>query len=206
MQIITSIWQKISEKYQIPLNINTEILKEILTAYTAKKRYYHNVTHIEHLLSQTQVFENQLKDSDTVYFAVLFHDIVYDATKNNNEERSAVLAKRMMQKANIEVGKIQKVYDYILATKKHQPVPHDADLQFLLDIDLSILASEPAHYQEYVKQIRKEYSIYPDFMYKSGRKKAMQSFLEREQIFYFYDQSYEQRARENIGNEISTLA
>ncbi len=205
MQIITSIWQEISEKYNIFQNINTEILKEMTIAYSGKKRYYHNITHIEDLLLQTQTFEKQLINSDIVYFAVLFHDIVYDVAKSNNEELSAVFAQKAMRKMKIDTGIIQKTYDYILATKKHQPFPQDADLQFLLDIDLSILASEPARYQEYTQQIRKEYSIYPDFLYKNGRKKAMLSFLEREQIFYFYDQHFEQRARANIENEIRVL-
>jgi predicted metal-dependent HD superfamily phosphohydrolase len=64
------------------------------------------------------------------------------------------------------------------------------------------LGSEPTRYQLYTQQIRKEYSIYPDFVYKSGRKKAMFSFLEREKIYHFYPEENEKQARENINHEI----
>lgn len=200
--MMKNAWEKIALKYAVPEKTSENILKKIVDAYSHKSRHYHNIAHIEDLLAQAQTFENQLHDIDTLHFAILFHDIVYDASKSDNEKQSAILAQKIMKEIGIEDTKIQRVYDYILATKKHEPSPNDSDLQFLLDIDLSILASEPSRYQLYTQQIRKEYSIYPDFLYKNGRKKAMQAFLEREKIFYFYDEEYEKRARENIKSEI----
>jgi predicted metal-dependent HD superfamily phosphohydrolase len=41
-----------------------------------------------------------------------------------------------------------------------------------LDADLSILGKDLDTYLAYTKMIRKEYSIYPDFLYKPGRKKG----------------------------------
>ncbi len=203
--MIKNTWEKIALKYVVPEKTSESILKKIVEAYSHKSRHYHNIAHIEDLLAQAQKFENQIDDIDTMHFAILFHDIVYDAAKSDNEKQSAIFAQKMMEEMGIGDARIRQVYDYILATKKHEPAPDDSDLQFLLDIDLSILASEPARYQLYTQQIRKEYSIYPDFLYKNGRKKAMQSFLERERIFYFYDEEYEKRARENINNEIVSL-
>jgi predicted metal-dependent HD superfamily phosphohydrolase len=203
--MIKNTWKKIAQKYAVPEKTSENILKKIIDAYSHKSRHYHDVAHIEDLLAQAQKFENQLYDIDTIHLAILFHDIVYDASKNDNEKQSAIFAQKMLEEMGVEDAKIRQVYDYILATKKHEPAPDDSDLQFLLDIDLSILASEPARYQLYTQQIRKEYSIYPDFLYKKGRKKAMQSFLERERIFYFYDEEYEKRARKNIEDEIVSL-
>lgn len=192
-------------KYAVSEKISEKILKKIVEAYSHKSRHYHNLAHIEDLLAQAQKFENQLHDIDNIYLAILFHDIVYDAIQSDNEKQSAIFAQKMMEEMGIGDARIRQVYDYILATKKHEPATDDSDLQFLLDIDLSILASEPDRYQLYTQQIRKEYSIYPDFLYKKGRKKAMQSFLEREKIFYFYDEEYEKKARKNIGDEIVSL-
>ena len=56
-------------------------------------------------------------------------------------------------------------------------------------------------------QIRKEYSIYPDFLYNPGRKKALEHFLEHKFIFQTeeFRTQYETKARENIKREIELL-
>jgi predicted metal-dependent HD superfamily phosphohydrolase len=55
--------------------------------------------------------------------------------------------------------------------------------------------------------VRREYSIYPDLLYKPGRKKVLQHFLNMEHIFktiHFYT-LYEQNARNNLNREIAEL-
>lgn len=76
-----------------------------------------------------------------------------------------------------------------------------------MDADLSILGKSSQVYLEYTKQIRKEYSIYPHFLYKPGRKKALEHFLALESIFKteYFKKKYEIRARENIEFELSIL-
>jgi predicted metal-dependent HD superfamily phosphohydrolase len=62
-------------------------------------------------------------------------------------------------------------------------------------------------YREYCQQVRKEYAIYPDFLYNPGRKKALQHFLDMDVIFKtgFFRNKYEIQARKNIVQEISGL-
>ncbi|TAH20229.1 MAG: hypothetical protein EAZ08_06265, partial [Cytophagales bacterium] len=201
MKLITNIWEELADTYAMPKDESEKVWKKLIQAYTHKSRYYHNLTHIEDLLGQAQTHQNHLQDRDSILLAILFHDVVYKASKSDNEKESAVFAQKVMQAMTITAHKISKVYAYIMATKKHEPATDDSDLQFLLDIDLSILASTPTQYKLYTEQIRKEYSIYPDFLYRNGRRKAMESFLERPQIFYFYNEEYENKARENIKNE-----
>lgn len=59
----------------------------------------------------------------------------------------------------------------------------------------------------YTKQIRKEYSIYPDFLYKPGRKKVLEHFLQLENIFKtdYFKTKYEVQARKNIESEWRNL-
>ncbi len=81
------------------------------------------------------------------------------------------------------------------------------DINYLLDADLSVLGKDRETYLVYTQMIRKEYSIYPDFLYKPGRKKVLRHFLELENIFkteYFRDQ-YETQAKENIETELRLL-
>ena len=206
MQLIKDTWEILTEKYKIGNAIAQQTYWGIINAYSQKNRHYHNLVHITDLLEQTNKMKNELQNIDNVYFAIFFHDIVYKATAKNNEEQSAIFAQKAMEKIEtISLEQIKKVVDYILATQKHLPNAQDADCQFFLDADLSILASEPARYQLYTQQIRKEYSIYPDFIYKNGRKKALISFLEREKIFHFYKEGKEKQARENIENEIDKI-
>lgn len=94
----------------------------------------------------------------------------------------------------------------ILATKLHE-ISQDNDTNYFIDADLAILGRGQYEYQKYTEQIREEYSIYPDFMYNNGRKKALQHFLQMDAIYktdYFFEK-YEKQARLNISNELETL-
>lgn len=76
-----------------------------------------------------------------------------------------------------------------------------------MDLDLSILGKSKVEYENYYKNVRKEYKIYPDFMYNKGRIKALKSILESDKIFKtdFFIHKYEEKARENINLEIEIL-
>ncbi|GAB5525289.1 MAG: hypothetical protein Roseis2KO_31610 [Roseivirga sp.] len=81
------------------------------------------------------------------------------------------------------------------------------DTNYLTDIDLSVLGAAPEVYQNYTVAIRKEYSIYPGFLYKRGRKKVLKHFLEMEHIFKteLFREKYEDRARKNLQAELNSL-
>jgi predicted metal-dependent HD superfamily phosphohydrolase len=92
-----------------------------------------------------------------------------------------------------------------MATKGHT-FSDDPDTNLFTDADLSVLGKPWPTYEAYFKNVRKEYAIYPDFLYKPGRKKVLQHFLTMPRIFkteYFYD-AYESNARENITRELET--
>lgn len=73
--------------------------------------------------------------------------------------------------------------------------------------DLKILSKDWEDYSIYFQQIRKEYSIYPDFLYNPGRKKALQHFLEHDYIYQTetFRNLYERQAKRNIQKEIDLL-
>jgi predicted metal-dependent HD superfamily phosphohydrolase len=207
MQLIKDTWEILREKYKISQNIAENTYSAVVKAYSQKNRHYHNLDHIADLLAQADKKKNELQTIDNVRFAIIFHDVIYKSTAKDNEEQSAIFAQKTLEKIEgLAPAQTQKIVQYILATKQHLPSVADTDLQFFLDADLSILASEPLRYQLYTQQIRKEYRIYPNFVYRGGRKKALLTFLERKQIFYFYGEDKEKQARENISNEISYLS
>lgn len=148
----------------------------------------------------------EINDPDTILLSVIYHDIIYDPSKNNNEEMSAQLAVERLRSISFPEDKIARCSDQILATKGHQ-VSSDNDTNLFTDADLSILGANWDNYSVYSKNIRKEYSIYPDELYYSGRKKVLQHFLQMERIYktaYFFHK-YEDQARININKELVSL-
>ena len=122
------------------------------------------------------------------------------------KDEESKLAKKRLSEIDLSNDKIDKCLAMILATKQHLP-SEDSDTNYLLDADLAILGKNPEDYQKYSNQIREEYTIYADFMYNSGRKKALQYFLEMEAIYkteHFF-KKYEEQARINIKNELDNL-
>lgn len=194
--------------HDLPI-IKTELYQNLTDLYNSEDRFYHNLSHIEALLKLSEEHRQLLESQKNIDFVIWYHDAIYDASKSNNEEESAQLAKKDLTKLGLDANIIENCYDLIIATKTHQ-LPKDLDSfdsQFLLDIDLSILASERDQYIEYTQHIRKEYTIYPDSIYKEGRKKVLRHFLEMEHIYKteLFQNLWEFRAKENLSYEISLL-
>ena len=179
---------------------------EIFTKYSEPKRHYHSITHLETLVKELTEVKDRIQDWDTTLFAVFYHDIIYKASGSSNEADSAKLAVQNLREIGYPEEKIEKCSRMIMATKNHER-SEDSDTNYLTDADLAILGATPYDYQKYTEQIREEYSIYPDFMYNSGRKKALLHFLQMETIYktdHFF-RKYEKVARRNIGNELEEL-
>lgn len=189
--------------------LKNEFHQNLTSLYTSQSRFYHTLNHIEALLKLSQEHQQLLGSSKTVDFAIWYHDAIYDASKSNNEEKSAQLARNNLTELGLVPDLIENCYNLIIATKTHQLTQDldSFDAQFLLDIDLSILASERGKYLEYTQEIRKEYKIYPDFLYKKGRKKVLKHFLEMEHIYKteLFQDLWESKAKENLSYEISLL-
>lgn len=158
------------------------------------------------MILELESVKEEISDFDALLFSVFYHDIIYKVTSKDNEEKSAEIAKKRLEKINTPSEKITKIYNQILATKSHKRI-EDSDTNFLLDADLAILGNDWQVYENYIHQIRKEYSIYPDFLYNPGRKKVLTHFLEFDEIFKtdHFEGKYEKIARENIQREISML-
>lgn len=132
--------------------------------------------------------------------------IIYNVTSKDNEEKSAKKAMQYLRLLDYPEEKTKKCNSQILATKLHA-VCDDMDTNLFTDADLSILGSEPNDFVKYSRQVRKEYSIYPDFLYKPGRAKVLRHFLDMEYIFKtpFFRDRYEMKAKENLLAELKDL-
>jgi predicted metal-dependent HD superfamily phosphohydrolase len=173
-------------------------------AYTKKSRHYHNLKHLEDMVECFERYRDQIQNPNEILFSIFYHDMVYSASKKDNELKSAEYALKVLPE-NSNLNK-QLVFDAICATQQHQHNEIE-DINWLIDFDLRILARDWNEYQIYFEQIRKEYRIYPDFLYKPGRAKALKHFLEHKFIFQTeeFRKLYEEKARFNIEKEIRIL-
>lgn len=206
MQLLFQKFNEILSRFSDDESLIVELWQEIEKNYTSKGRYYHNLQHLDSIFHELNAVENEINDSEVLALSVFYHDVIYQSTAKDNEEKSAKLAIQRLKEIGFNSEKINKISKQIIATKSHQ-ISDDLDTNFLLDADLSILGKNWDDYEIYIRQIRKEYSIYPDFLYKPGRKKVLEHFLTFPQIFKteFFIEKYEAQARYNLRREIELL-
>lgn len=206
MPDLQKLYLELASKYCDDQPLIHSLWQEIEKQYSGPKRHYHNLTHLEYMLEKAEQFKNQIEDYDTLLFAIFYHDIIYKATRKDNEQKSAELAQKRMKEIGVPQDKIEKCFQQIVATQHHEPT-EDNDTRYLLDIDMAILGEDSETYKDYTKKVRREYNIYPDLLYNPGRKKVLQSFLKQNRIFQtkeFFER-FEKHARDNIKSEIDVL-
>jgi predicted metal-dependent HD superfamily phosphohydrolase len=151
---------------------------------------------------------DKIQNPDAVYFAIWFHDVIYDTKKTDNEEKSAEFAVEALGGLGVPEQTVAPTREMILATKHHRADDLSWDMKAFLDLDASILGAPEEIYKEYSGAIRKEYSWVPDSLYRDGRMKVLNDFLEREHIYHTEEirTRCELQARSNIAEEIKTLS
>ena len=193
-------------RYTADTDLAQTLWVQIEEAYSSKSRHYHNLIHLEHVIKELEEAREQIQDWDTVLFAAYYHDIVYNPTDGDNEERSAAIASKNLKAIGYPSSKIDACTTLILATKSHTDTD-DIDTALFTDADLAILGQQLERYKLYTQHIRTEYSMYPDVLYYPGRATVLRHFLQMKRIFktdHFY-RKYELQARENISWELERL-
>jgi predicted metal-dependent HD superfamily phosphohydrolase len=178
--------------------------EDLIAAYAAPNRHYHDLAHIEDCLDKLARVEGlSAAERAILEAAIWWHDVVYDPTRSDNEELSARLAEQHLSaEMRQEVGRL------IRLTRTHQVEPADKLGAILISIDLSILAAEPARYDAYAASIRKEFAHVPDVAYRAGRSDVLRRFAARPVIFpdAAFAHAYDQKARHNLARELATLS
>ncbi|MAP54463.1 hypothetical protein [Altibacter sp.] len=201
---LKAVFLKLIGTYSKDLSYTTECWKEIAVHYSNPSRYYHNLSHLSTMLTELEPVRSQCEAIDTLLFSIFYHDIIYFPTKSDNEHQSALLFKKRI--SNTSFRHIEECMSQIEATKTHE-LSTDNDTNLLLDLDLVILGKDPEAYSTYSKNIRKEYRIYPNLIYRSGRKKVLEHFLSLPAIYKteYFRKNYEAQARTNLQNEWEQL-
>lgn len=165
-------------------------------------RKYHNYNHINYCFN---IFDKYFKNSNlseedktAIKFALYFHDIIYDPSASDNEEKSCQTFQNIFAD-KLNYLTIDKISSYILATKTHKPFDYNSSI--VIDCDLAILGSSAEEFVIYENSIREEYLFVPDEAFNLGRKVAMNKFANKEFIFATQElknSKFEFRAKINL--------
>lgn len=173
-------------------------------AYTEEHRKYHDLAHIAQMFHMAAQAKSDLKEEQVL--AIWFHDCVYDPFSATNERDSALKAAELLKKEEASPALISKVQTIIMDTKKH--VASIEESRLVLDLDISILASDRPAYTTYMQLIRDEYRKIPFETYSSERTKILKRLLQRAkkgELFYTMGEALNTNTIDNLAWEIDVL-
>lgn len=175
-----------------------KIFNNLIAAYSEKQRAYHTLQHVYECLVLLDSIRSDLKDAYAVELAMWFHDVVYDPQAKDNELKSAELFELSLAQ-DLPLKVVEKIKRWIIATQKHESTK-ELDLQFLLDIDLAILAASQERFAEYEQQIQQEYAWVDPDVYAIKRKEILAHFYQTESLYQteYFQQNFEQCAKSNL--------
>ena len=190
----TALWKRLGAQGDA-----NAVYDDLVARYSEPHRAYHTLEHIRHCLDEFEQVRHLATNPDAVELALWYHDAIYDTKTKDSEERSAALAVEEARNASLPDSFGQSVANLIMATK-HTTAPTDPDVQLLVDIDLSILGQTGDKFDEYERQVRKEYEWVAEDAFVAGRSSILKSFLDRTTIYStrLLLNKYEVQARRNI--------
>ncbi|GAA4639338.1 hypothetical protein GCM10023196_100550 [Actinoallomurus vinaceus] len=180
---------------------------ELIRRYEEPHRRYHTAEHLAEVLDRIDELAGEADDADAVRLAAWFHDAVYQPLHADNEERSAVLAERMLADTDLPPETVAEVARLVRMTAAHDPEPGDRNGAVLNDADLAILAADPERYAAYAAAVREEYAAIPDEAFRQGRADVLRGLLDAPALFRTAPgrERWETAARHNLETELMLL-
>lgn len=182
---------------------------ELERAYAEPHRRYHTRRHIEQCLALLgQVPDLMDSERQVLEWAIWWHDAIYDAKASDNEAKSAEMAKRDLRDLGATIHQRDEVARLIRLTAGHEVEEGDRLGEILVSIDLAILGAPPADYDAYAAAVRAEYAHVPEDLWRAGRARVLQRFLDAPVIFPdpAFAGRFEDQARANLSRELASLS
>lgn len=168
-------FQNLLNKYQIKADINM-----LLDMWSESHRHFHNIKHLNDLVSQiNESYESEKineKQMELLSLVALFHDIIYEPSRFDNEERSADFFQSLCEnKADKDILAIKIA---ILDTKEHESVYPLCEI--FNSFDMNICERSFEELIQWEKEIGSEYiPCFGEFTYKDGRIQFLESLLDK---------------------------
>jgi len=164
--------QNILDRWKIKADVNT-----LFSMWNESQRYYHDINHLTSLTEDIdRLYKGKVseKEYEKLILTAVFHDIVYDPTKNDNEEKSAKFFENVcIDKSNPDILEIKQA---ILDTKDHKSSNNISEK--FNKLDMSIVEKEYDDLLQWETGIYNEYKFAGD-KYKEGRLQFLESLLDK---------------------------
>jgi predicted metal-dependent HD superfamily phosphohydrolase len=199
---------RLVEPWRRHVHDDITFLERLLARHREQHRRYHEADHVgavvRHVAELGAV--DRVDDLDSVIAAAFYHDAIYEPASPDNERASARLAVDDLTALGWSRARTAHVGQMIEATADHL-APPDADHAVLFDADLATLGESPADYATYVDDVRAEFGHVDDDAWRTGRRRVLESFLERQWIYSTPTgrSRWEDAARANIAAELAAL-
>ena len=175
---------------------NSKRIFNLVKANYDQGRYYHNWQHITNFFDYKEAFIPHIESSAEFDLAIFFHDVVYVPGAEDNEMKSIDFFVDCCQ--NVNTQSIERVKQFIVATITQ--TSDDPEIQYMVDMDLAGLAADVPIFDQTVRDLHKEFSMYAWDEFVQGQYQYLLRFVERESI-YFTDEfrnALEDKALKNI--------
>jgi predicted metal-dependent HD superfamily phosphohydrolase len=184
----------------------SRLYRDVLLRYSEPHRHYHTEQHLAECFEKVQEIISLAEHPGEVLVGLWFHDAIYDTQRHDSEQRSADWARSAAGELGARAESAQRIHDLIMFTR-HSAAPVGVDAQVLVDADLAILGAQPARFQQYEAQIRREYAWVPDAVFRSTRARILKEFLDRPHLYctFPFQERYDAQARRNLRNSLEGL-
>ena len=160
--------------------IKGKLLQEIVNCWNQPHRHYHTMEHLNHLVGL--VYDDpqwQQHDDQLLVLAAVYHDVVYDIARNDNEEQSASFFDISVSSKYIQDSDRQLVKAMIMATSAHTEYYGTHIVREFVRYDLyPLLKFSKADMVRYEQQVFKEYQRYSVKEYVTGRVGVLSKFYD----------------------------
>ena len=183
-----------------------ELHADVVARYREPQRHYHTVQHLDECFERWPEIRNHAAHPAEAALALWFHDAIYDTHRADNEALSAALARDTALDLGVAADATRRIADLILFTR-HAVEPEGPDAEALVDVDLSILGAASARFDEYERQVRREYAWVAEETFRKRRAEVLGQFLGRRHIYStaVFRERYEPRARANLERSLQAL-
>ena len=180
--------------------------ERLLACYREPQRAYHTLQHLGECIDGFDAAIDLAAHPGEVELALWFHDAVYDVARHDNEEKSADWAHAAVLRAGAPADAAARIHGLVLATR-HATAPAGGDAALLVDIDLAILGAPVDRFDEYERQVRREYAAVADDAFRAGRCEILRSFLARPALYVTerFRARLEAPARANLERSLERL-
>ncbi len=183
-----------------------DLFQRLVACYSEPHRKYHTLQHLNECFAHLESVRSIAERPGEVELGLWFHDAIYKTSRKDNEERSADWARDSARAGGLSEDQANRIFGLVMITK-HNAVPVGRDAEVLVDVDLGILGSAPARFDEYEGQVREEYPWVPGPLYRKERRRILQEFANRPTIYRtdYFRAAYETQARDNIARSLARL-